>query len=123
MPTHLCATGMGEPIQFIHHVDGGFHVTKEAKSMLKKIKGKMALVCVAGCLHACIARTTEHTCMHTNERTHHMIPRCRPYRTGKSFLLNRLVGKSQGFKGGRAHAICVALLFASRLTPPCPSCL
>lgn len=65
------------PICFIENIDGEFHVTEEAKKMLVKVKGKIVIVCVAG-----------------------------PYRTGKSFLLNKLIhrGKESGSSSGSSSS-------------------
>lgn len=60
---------MASPVPFIQNVGGQFQVTGEARSLLNKVRGKLAIVCVAG-----------------------------PYRTGKSFLLNTLVGKQESVR-------------------------
>ena len=64
----------GAPIPFVQWSDRDetFRVDPEAERVLGGVLGKLAVVCVAG-----------------------------PYRTGKSFLLNRLIGTQQrGFQVG-----------------------
>ena len=57
-----------KPIPFIMHNEetGTFYVTNEAKEILSSFGGDLAIICVAG-----------------------------PYRTGKSFLLNRFLGRQK----------------------------
>ncbi|CDW74480.1 guanylate-binding n-terminal domain containing protein [Stylonychia lemnae] len=67
-----------EPIQFIQIDDKGkCKINHSAFDMLSKITTKIAIICVAG-----------------------------PYRTGKSFLLNRLLGKQDGFEIGSTVQSC-----------------
>jgi len=55
---------------------GKFEIPEKAQRMLKKIKGKVGVVCIAGL-----------------------------YRTGKSYVLNRLLGRQHGFQvGGTVNA-------------------
>jgi hypothetical protein len=62
---------------FIEHTNGQFLVTDEAKELLTSVKGKVVVVCVAG-----------------------------PYRTGKSYLLNKLIGNPNGFQVGATVRAC-----------------
>lgn len=68
---------MSSPVPFIQQVDDKFQVMPEAIEILLKVRGKVSIVCVAG-----------------------------PYRTGKSFLLNRLIGRQNGFKVGATVKAC-----------------
>eukprot|EP00347_Sterkiella_histriomuscorum_P006351 403353091 len=67
-----------EPIQFIQIDDKGkCKINHSAFDMLSRINTKIAVICVAG-----------------------------PYRTGKSFLLNRLLGRQDGFEIGSTVQSC-----------------
>jgi hypothetical protein len=66
-----------EAIPFIQWREGRFEVESKAVDILKRITGKVAIVSVAG-----------------------------PYRTGKSFLLNRLIGRQSGFQVGSTVRAC-----------------
>jgi len=67
------------PIPFIQWKDEGFVVEEAAAKVLSQIKGKISVIVVAG-----------------------------PYRTGKSYLLNRLIGHDhqQGFQVGGTIRAC-----------------
>lgn len=65
------------PMPFIQSQDGKFVVMPEAAKMLSQVRGKVSVICVAG-----------------------------PYRTGKSFLLNRLIGQQSGFQVGGTVKAC-----------------
>ena len=71
----------GKPIQFItvDEKSGHFEVTQQAMMFLESLprNQKVAVVAIAG-----------------------------PYRTGKSFLANRLLGQSQGFEIGSTTQAC-----------------
>lgn len=68
----------GRAMQLISiDADGKCHVQPEAKSLLERLPGKVAVVGIAGI-----------------------------YRTGKSFLLNRLLGQQQGFEIGPTVNAC-----------------
>jgi hypothetical protein len=60
-----------EPIPFIEHVNNQFRVSERGAALLASINGPVVVVAIAG-----------------------------PYRTGKSFLLNRLIGRQSGFAVG-----------------------
>ena len=67
-----------EPIQFIGiDEEGKCTINKRATDLLSKIKTRVAVIAVAG-----------------------------PYRTGKSFLLNRLLGRQEGFEIGATVQSC-----------------
>eukprot|EP00456_Euglypha_rotunda_P079233 TRINITY_DN7605_c0_g1_i1.p1 TRINITY_DN7605_c0_g1~~TRINITY_DN7605_c0_g1_i1.p1 ORF type:complete len:109 (-),score=14.71 TRINITY_DN7605_c0_g1_i1:10-336(-) len=68
---------MGEPIPFLQDTQQGFVVCDEAAKLLSAITSKIAVVVVAG-----------------------------PYRTGKSYLLNRLIGRQSGFSVGSTVKAC-----------------
>jgi len=70
-------TMANRPIEFIKHSGGKFHVTREAVSTFSKYSGRIAIIVVAG-----------------------------PYRTGKSYLLNRLIGRAHGFSVGGTINAC-----------------
>ena len=64
-------------IPFIVHDGEGFIVRDEAKAMLAALEPPIAVLAVAG-----------------------------KFRTGKSFLLNRLIGQSKGFEVGPTVEAC-----------------
>ncbi len=66
-----------QPIPFIQWKDGKFSIDKKASDILHQIRGKLAVIVVAG-----------------------------PYRTGKSYLLNRLLGRQSGFAVGGSIQAC-----------------
>jgi hypothetical protein len=69
---------MNKPIQFISiDKDGTCFLTEQAEKILSDIDGNLAIVCVAGL-----------------------------YRTGKSYLLNRLLGRQDGFEIGPTINSC-----------------
>lgn len=75
----MAATG-GKPVPFIQwdQASGKFHVSKEGAAVLSSIHEQLAVIVVAG-----------------------------PYRTGKSFLLNRLIGRQgDGFQVGGTVQAC-----------------
>ena len=71
----------GKPIPFIHidHKDGSFQVNSEAMELFESLprNSKVSVVTIAG-----------------------------PYRTGKSFLANRLLNQSKGFEIGSTTQAC-----------------
>jgi hypothetical protein len=69
---------MDKPVQFISiDKDGSCSLTEQAEKILSDIDGNLAIVCVAGL-----------------------------YRTGKSYLLNRLLGRQDGFEIGPTINSC-----------------
>eukprot|EP00002_Diphylleia_rotans_P021089 TRINITY_DN4101_c0_g1_i2.p1 TRINITY_DN4101_c0_g1~~TRINITY_DN4101_c0_g1_i2.p1 ORF type:complete len:711 (+),score=163.25 TRINITY_DN4101_c0_g1_i2:90-2222(+) len=68
---------MSGPIPFIIHKEGGLQVTEEAKQFLQSIQRPIGIVTVAGL-----------------------------YRTGKSYVLNKLVGRQDGFRVGSTINAC-----------------
>ena len=69
---------MNKPIEFIKiDNEGKCKLTKEAEEMLSKIESNLAVICIAGI-----------------------------YRSGKSYLLNRLLGRQDGFEIGPNITSC-----------------
>ena len=69
---------MNKPIEFIKIDNAGkCTLTEEAEEMLSKIENNLAIVCIAGI-----------------------------YRSGKSYLLNRLLGRQDGFEIGPNISSC-----------------
>ena len=69
---------MNKPIEFIKIDNAGkCTLTKEAEEMLSKIENNLAVVCIAGI-----------------------------YRSGKSYLMNRLLGRQDGFEIGPTISSC-----------------
>lgn len=71
--------GMAIPFIEINDKEGTFNVSSDAMELLESISGdkKIAIVAIAG-----------------------------PYRTGKSFLANRVLGQSKGFNIGSTTQAC-----------------
>lgn len=69
---------MKKPIQFINISNTGkCEITKESEQIIGKIKSNLGIICIAGI-----------------------------YRSGKSYLLNRLLGRQDGFELGPTIASC-----------------